>query len=380
MQALTSIPIRIDPLFWLLAFGLGFYYSGSIPGTLIWGSIVLISVLFHELGHAITARLFGQQASITLTFFGGVTKRDGPSISKFKEFLIVLNGPLAGFLLALIALKLSTLSIVAKHPLLQTSLNIAYAVNVFWTIINLLPIQPLDGGHLLMILFQGIFGFRGIKIAYFLSGLLAALLGFVLFFFHQVFLGAILLIFAFDSFRSWKSSLIMSKVDHNESLQDEVKDAEQDISHGNMTVAKIKLQNILERHQAQGGVLVLKVVEMLAKILFEEGKVENAYALLSPYKKNLDMEGLKLLHQSAFKSHQNKDAIELGTYIHQEMATSETALINALAAAELKDPQATLGWLKTAIDEGLPNPQIVLQNQRFDFLKMDPEFQNLLKT
>lgn len=380
MQPIKSIPIRIDPLFWLLAFGLGFYYSGSIPGTLIWGAIVLISVLFHELGHALTARLFGQQASITLTFFGGVTKRDGPSISKWKEFLIVLNGPLAGFLLAVIALKLSTLSTVVNHPTLQTSLNITYAVNVFWTVINLLPIQPLDGGHLLMILFQGIFGFRGIKIAYFLSGLLAALLGFVFFFFHQVFLGAILLIFAFDSFRSWKSSLIMSKVDHNESLQEEVKEAEQSINNGNISDAKVKLQNILEKHQAQGGVLVLKAVELMSRILFEEGKVNDAYALLSPYKKNLDIEGLKLLHQCAFKSHKNKEAIELGTYIHQEMANSDTALINALAAAELQDPQATLGWLTTAIDEGLPNHQIVLQNQRFDFLKSRPEFQNLLKS
>ncbi|KAF3361615.1 Uncharacterized protein PHSC3_001991 [Chlamydiales bacterium STE3] len=379
MFTLKSLPIRIDPLFWILAFGLGFYYSGSFAGILIWGFVILASVLIHELGHALTAQVFGQEASITLTFFGGVTKRSGPSIAKWKEFLIVLNGPLAGFSLALVALWLTSFQLFKSQPLILAALTIAYYVNYFWTFLNLFPIQPLDGGHLTMILLQGLFGYRGIKMAYFLSGIVAALFGLLFFFMQQVFLGAVFFIFAFDSFKNWKSSLHMSKMDQSETLQEEVSNAEKLLQMGYREEAKEKLTAILAQAQTHRGILSCKTSELLALIYLEEGDFAKAYTLLEPYRKNLDTEGLSLLQKIAFENRLFKESAEIGTEVHQEFISSKTALINALSHAELRNADATIGWLKTAIDEGILDPQQVLLDSRFDFVRNSSSFQNLLK-
>src|ERR1700727_855793 len=96
-----KIPVLVHPLFWVLAFLIGWLNTSSILLTLVWVGIIVISVLIHELGHALTAVAFGQQAQIELMGFGGLThRRGGKKLKLWQEFLIVLNGPLAGFALA----------------------------------------------------------------------------------------------------------------------------------------------------------------------------------------------------------------------------------------------------------------------------------------
>lgn len=374
MFTIKSLPIRIDPLFWLLAFGLGFYYSGSLVGIPIWGTIILMSVLIHELGHALTAQAFGQEASITLTFFGGVTQRSGPPIAKWKEFLIVLNGPLAGFALASLALWLSFFPVVRSYPLLFTAVTISYYVNYFWTILNLFPIQPLDGGHLLMIFLEGMFGYRGIKIAYFLSGLMAIVLGMLFFLMQQMFIGAVLFIFAFESFKNWKMSLPMSHVDQSEQLKQEVDEAERLVAHGHFHAGREKLLDIINKQNQKKGLLYLKASRLLAILLYENEEYAQAFNILAPLEKNLDISSLALLQKIAFKSEHYKDAVRIGTRVHQEEANADVAYLNALAHAELKEKQATLGWLKTAIEEGLSDLPLKLEDHRFAFLKDSIEF------
>ncbi|MCE2982169.1 MAG: M50 family metallopeptidase, partial [Parachlamydia sp.] len=91
-----KIPIRIFPFFWLLIVMIGWLNTQSIPETAIWAAVIFISVLIHEFGHALTAVAFGQEAEISLVGLGGLTKREGPTLAKWKDFIIVLNGPLAG--------------------------------------------------------------------------------------------------------------------------------------------------------------------------------------------------------------------------------------------------------------------------------------------
>src|SRR5689334_3649770 len=97
------IPITIHGTFWILAALIGFLSSYSFFGTFIWVGIILISVLFHEFGHALTALAFKQNPRIELIAFGGVTYHDASKLSFWKQFLITFNGPLFGFLLFVIA-------------------------------------------------------------------------------------------------------------------------------------------------------------------------------------------------------------------------------------------------------------------------------------
>ena len=232
-----KIPIRIYPFFWVLALIIGWLNSFSEMGsintalikTALWVVVITISVIVHEYGHALSALAFGQKAKIDLVGFGGVTQRGGPKLKLWKEFIIVLCGPLFGLCLAFLAFLL--LNKMGERPLnmWRYILEITFYVNVFWTVVNLLPVQPLDGGRLLSIVLEGIFGIKGIKIAFFLSILTATAIGLLFFAFQAVLAGSLFLILAFESYRSWQSSLAMREQDQNEEAQQLLKRAEEDL-------------------------------------------------------------------------------------------------------------------------------------------------------
>ena len=69
---LLGMPIRIHPLFWLIAVILG-ANSGGATEVLIWVAAVLVSILIHELGHALVIRAFGFHPWIVLYGIGGLT-------------------------------------------------------------------------------------------------------------------------------------------------------------------------------------------------------------------------------------------------------------------------------------------------------------------
>lgn len=107
---------------------------------------MLGSVLFHELGHASMARAFHLgPVSIILHGFGGITRHRG-SPQPWKDFLVTIAGPAAGLLLALIAFLALRLPL---PDLALSVLRILVGVNVFWSLFNLLPLFPLDGGQAL---------------------------------------------------------------------------------------------------------------------------------------------------------------------------------------------------------------------------------------
>ena len=83
-----KIPISIHPLFWVLAALIGWLNSNSFAGTVLWTIVILISVLFHELGHALTASFFGQYPKIMLVAFGGVTTYETKDLKFWKQFLM----------------------------------------------------------------------------------------------------------------------------------------------------------------------------------------------------------------------------------------------------------------------------------------------------
>ena len=70
-----GIPVRIAPYFWLL--GLFFGMNLATPAALLaWMAAFLLSILIHELGHAVAFRSFGYYPMITLYAMGGLTAPD----------------------------------------------------------------------------------------------------------------------------------------------------------------------------------------------------------------------------------------------------------------------------------------------------------------
>lgn len=379
-----KIPIRIFPFFWVLALIIGWLNSFSesasinvaLIKTVLWVVIITISIIVHEFGHATAALAFGQKAKIDLVGFGGVTHRAGPKLKLWKEFIIVLCGPLFGFVLAFFAYLI--LKKLGQRPLdlIRYVIEITFYVNIFWTFVNLLPVQPLDGGRLLSIVLEGIFGVKGLKIAYFLSILIATVVGLFFFALNAVLAGSLFLILAFESYRSWQSSLHMRSQDQNEEAQMLIKKAEEDLQAGRKQEAFDKFRLI--RDLTQSGVIYNLATYYEAILLNEQGDYKTAYEILHPLKNKLDMHAWQLLQQLAYHNHECKEAIKLGDRIFSEMPNYEIAFINALCYAELQQPKPAVGWLESAVRHGLPHVQAMLSKNEFDSIRESVPFKDFI--
>lgn len=371
-----NIPISIYPLFWLIAAVIGWISTYNVLGTIIWVAVVFVSVLIHEFGHALTAIFFGQKAKIDLVAMGGVTQRYGKKLKLWQDFIVVLNGPLAGFALGLLAfiIKRNYVS-TDSSSVFAYALVVAFYVNIFWTLINLVPVQPLDGGKLLGIVLESLFGLRGIKIALFISMVLSVILGLFFFSIHSVLAGVIFMMLAFEGYRSWSQSLSVTEQDQNLILQHLLKEAERDIHQGHKEDAIHKLTRV--RDLAKSGVIYVNATEHAAGLLVEKGAFKEAYELLLPISNKLDPDALRLLHQLAYRQGQWQEAVAIGTRSYQTLPNYETALINACCLGILGEAYPAVGWLRCAVKEGLPNLQEILRQREFDNIRQDPSFQKL---
>jgi Zn-dependent protease len=169
--------VRIDVTFFVIAVLLG---VGARSGSLLvaWVVVVLFSVLIHEMGHAIAFRRFGVPPEILLQGMGGLTygTQDKP-LTAGQRITMSLAGPLTG--LALIGLPALWLSRTATHlsPNWHTILSDIVFVNLAWSIVNLLPILPLDGGQVAAALLSQRAGDDGMRRAHVLSAAVAAAAG-----------------------------------------------------------------------------------------------------------------------------------------------------------------------------------------------------------
>jgi Zn-dependent protease len=216
--SIRGIPVRIHPMFWVITILLGAVGpQATVIGVVLWVVAVLASILVHELGHALVARAHGWPPHIVLYGMGGLAAYQPTRHGYLSRVLIAAAGPGAGFLfggLVLVGVLLSGhaatlpgLPIEIGHgpPIagrLGLFVQFLLFVNVFWGLINLAPIQPLDGGAITTAIVQR-FRPRGalalsLQISIGASAVLAAL-GLLLY--QSVFMTVM---FAMLGFSSWQ--------------------------------------------------------------------------------------------------------------------------------------------------------------------------------
>jgi stage IV sporulation protein FB len=370
------IPISVYPTFWLFAALIGYLNSMSFIGTLIWVAIIFVSVLFHEFGHALTALMFGQTPRIELVALGGLTYHNGQKLPFWKQFFIVLDGPIFGFLLAILATILLQIPALAQG-MTGSILSLTRIVNLFWTVVNLLPVMPLDGGQLLRIILEKIFGLKGFKYAILTSMIIAVAIS-LFFFLTQAFLiGALFFLLAFQSYDTFRRTRHLSENDRDDTLREQLEKVEELMQTDNKEGALCLCQEI--RAKAKKGMIYELATQYLAFLKYEKGDSKEAYELLRSIREELSGDALCVLHKVAFEQKDFPLVIELAGTCFQNWPTADTALRNAYAHAHLKQVVPTVGWLQTAINEGLSNRGDVLSSQIFDPFRDDPSFQALLK-
>lgn len=171
--SLFGIPVRVTPMFWLGSVVLGWpAMEQGPPFLLMWVLVCFISILVHEMGHALVARWLGcQVVEAALYLMGGVAVYlPGRNYTTGKSILIALSGPGAGFILW------ALMEYVLKEPIIRfTDLKLDPTVlplmkygirkwlflNLWWGLVNLLPVLPLDGGHVCEGVCRSISPFRG---------------------------------------------------------------------------------------------------------------------------------------------------------------------------------------------------------------------------
>lgn len=189
---LFGIPMEIQPFSWLILaiLGLSMYSHMASPlqPALIFVVVGMLTLLAHELGHALTAKAFTSSTPIVIIGnLGGVTYTPVSMPTRATHFLMVLAGPMASYALGMIAAVVmgvqigsvgSALLIYTLDPLSfitgihapeEAYVTLAQAVEsgvighfalmlystffmvcFWWTFFNLMPILPMDGGQLLL--------------------------------------------------------------------------------------------------------------------------------------------------------------------------------------------------------------------------------------
>ena len=189
---LFRVPVRVHPMFWLFTLLLGLSFPDPVA-LLTFVVAAFLSILIHEMGHAVVTRAFGFYPSIVLTMMGGLTFR-GPGYSRARnpgpggEILISAAGPGAQFALVaavylLLRLAHCKVAVLTGFPFvalpiltdgvrseaLAMLIDQLFLVSVLWGLFNLLPIYPLDGGQIAREFLQRVFPREGLRMSLTLS-------------------------------------------------------------------------------------------------------------------------------------------------------------------------------------------------------------------
>ncbi len=177
---LFGTPVRVKFWFWIALLLLN---SGRGPaGEIIWVAVCFVSILLHEMGHVLAFRFFRRDASVVLYGFGGMAIPDRDVDGPFPAAVVAAAGPAAGFCLAGLTLAAASLTggsvYLSRHIFLPhlaailnyrlllwphgpswymhavTLVNDLLFVNFYWGLVNLLPVWPLDGGHIMRAFFE----------------------------------------------------------------------------------------------------------------------------------------------------------------------------------------------------------------------------------
>lgn len=170
---LFGTPVRVHFWFWLAMLMIG-GRRGPLEAA-VWVAVCFVSIPLHEMGHVAAFRFFGHRAEVVLYGCGGLAIPFGEVVGTLPRVWVALARPVAGFCLAALTMAAVGLTggsylfgwgfppylIAMPNPILvlgphgtQTYYFVSVVaddflfVNFAWGLINLLPVWPLDGGHI----------------------------------------------------------------------------------------------------------------------------------------------------------------------------------------------------------------------------------------
>lgn len=211
--SLLGIPVRVHPLFWVAAAILG-WPNKTGPETLafvlVWAACLFVSILVHELGHAWMARHYGWPPEVVLYHMGGYTLFH-PTVghTTSRAVKVLLAGPGAGFILYGLVEAFTELcyqSQIRLPELAQFAILQLEWINLWWGLVNLLPVFPLDGGQISRHLLTAFRPREGLALSLQLSIGVAAVLAVFLYSLKQPFAAILFALLCFESVQAYQQT------------------------------------------------------------------------------------------------------------------------------------------------------------------------------
>lgn len=185
-------PVRVKIWFWLFMGLFGYLMLQQLWDRRgaqfffinlgIWIVCGFVAVMVHEIGHITAGRIFGLPGVIILSGFGGGAVGEYARAHRWQRIIIAASGPLFAFALYAIvyvlAPTISTRIQVMRNTDLADHLNWAFQFItfqlVFWNVLNLPPILPMDGG----MIFKDVIGYAIGKYDFIVATIVSILLAF----------------------------------------------------------------------------------------------------------------------------------------------------------------------------------------------------------
>lgn len=138
------------------------YRSGQNATQIVWSVVfilsIFITVVMHELGHALTAKRYHIiTKDITLLPIGGLARLEKIPEKPIEELIVAIAGPLVNITLAVITRIFITIPGTSEQLMAELSNGVNannfflnfFLVNFWLALFNLIPTFPMDGGRIL---------------------------------------------------------------------------------------------------------------------------------------------------------------------------------------------------------------------------------------
>ena len=107
-----------------------------------------VSILVHEMGHALMIRRNKLPTQVVLSNFGGYAMYPAGVLNRVQSFFVTAAGP--GLqVLAAVALYFALPFLKLENFMMFYFVKTFIEISIFWAVLNCLPIVPLDGGQML---------------------------------------------------------------------------------------------------------------------------------------------------------------------------------------------------------------------------------------
>ena len=435
-----GIPTKVEGSFFVLSFFLAASRGGTLPLILEWLLVVLVSVLLHELGHALVARKFGLSPSIKLYSMGGLTYWESEAnLSTSKHLLISLAGPAAGFLLGGIVF-LAGPTVLGDSPshLLYVTYSDLLWVNLGWGVFNLLPMLPLDGGQVLVTLEEWFLKKNSPLISHSISLLVALVITYLALSRSLAWIAILGVWFAYTNgsvlvqkFQTYRDQGVRSLLEEArdaftrsefEQALDIARRAQKQAHTASvrMEAAQVLILTLIQLQRLKEaevelikfnglfgedpyleGIFHYQKEEMAAAIphlklaferaptqqlgtilylaLINEKKYDEALALCADTAvAEVSWELLVNLETEAFAASEFRVAAQAGVIAFEKRADPNVAYNTACSFARDSEIKKACEWLERAIDQGFDNRDLVATDPDLESLRLHPDFEAIL--